>query len=133
TADFVRRIARNAHTLSVVVDQLVSFTRLERDVIRLAPRPVDLSALVEQGVDQLQTLLSDRDLDVDLEPDVTVQADPEALTSILNNLLSNAVKFSSPGSAFEVRVIRRGAVGELVIGDRGPGMCEADRAHICEP
>ena len=45
-------------TMAVVVDQLVAFTRLERDVVRLAPRPIDLSALVEQGVDQLQTLPS---------------------------------------------------------------------------
>jgi signal transduction histidine kinase len=133
TSEFARRIARNAHTLSVVVDQLVDFTRLEREAIQLSPRPIDLGALVGLGVDQLRTFLSEHDLDLELEPEVTVQADPEAVTRILNNLLSNAVKFSPPGSAIEVRVIGRDGVGELFVGDRGPGVPDADRAHVFEP
>ena len=133
TSDFARRIARNAHTLSVVVDQLVDFTRLEREAIQLSPRPIDLGALVGLGVDQLRTFLSEHDLDLDLEPDVTVQADPEAVTRILNNLLSNAVKFSPPGSVVEVRVMGRDGVGELLVGDRGPGIPDAERPHLFEP
>ena len=131
-ADFARRIARNAHTLSVVVDQLVDFTRLEREAIQLSPRPIDLGALIGLGLDQLRTFLSDHHLDLDLESDVTVQADPEAVTRILNNLLSNAVKFSPPGSAVEVRVMGRDSVGELLVGDHGPGIPDADRPHIFE-
>lgn len=131
-AEFARRIARNAHTLSVVVDQLVDFTRLEREAMPLSLRPVDLGALVALGVDQLKTFLSDHHVDLDLEPDVTVQADTEAVTRILNNLLSNAVKFSPPASAVEVRVVAHDSVGELLVGDHGPGIPEADRPHIFE-
>jgi signal transduction histidine kinase len=133
TSDFARRIARNAHTLSVVVDQLVEFTRLEREGTQLTPRSVDLGVLVGRGVDQLGVFLSERDVDLDLEPDVVVQADPEAVTRILNNLLTNAVKFSPPGSAVEVRVIRRDGVGELLVADHGPGIPDADRPHVFEP
>jgi two-component system, OmpR family, sensor histidine kinase KdpD len=49
------------------------------------------------------------------------------------NLIENAVKYSPPGET--VRVSASAAPGRVVVtvADRGPGIPEADRAHIFRP
>jgi signal transduction histidine kinase len=132
-ADYARRIARNAATLSAVIGELVDFTRLERDALALVPRPLRLSELVSEVVDQLGSILSDRRVDLDLEEGLTVRADPDAVTRILTNLLTNAVKFSPSGSAVGVATSAKGSVAELSVLDEGPGIPDAERAQVFDP
>jgi signal transduction histidine kinase len=132
-ADYARRIARNAATLSAVIGELVDFTRLERDALALVPRPLPLSDVVSEVVDQLGSVLSGRPVDLDLEEDLMVIADPDAVTRVLTNLLTNAVKFSPPGSAVGVVTSAKGSVAELSVLDEGPGIPDSERAQVFDP
>jgi signal transduction histidine kinase len=132
-ADYARRIARNAAVLSNVIGELVEFTRLERGAVVLATEAVSLADLVPQVVDQLETVLSGHRVELDLQPEVRVAADPEAVTRILANLLTNAAKFSPGGTPVRVVVATEGQWGKLTVEDDGPGIPEDERARVFEP
>ena len=50
----------------------------------------------------------------------------QALSRAVANLLDNACKWSPEGAVVDVTV----ANGEVTVRDRGPGVDEADRAHV---
>ena len=51
------RIRRNARSLGVLVEDLLDFARFERSGIDVALKPIDLSELVPQVVDQMSTFV----------------------------------------------------------------------------
>jgi signal transduction histidine kinase len=68
--------------------------------------------------------------------DAAIQADPYALTEILNNFLDNALKYASAGSEVWIqwgltRADRPDLEG-ILVGDTGPGIPTADQPHVFE-
>lgn len=53
-----------------------------------------------------------------------------ALGRVLTNLIDNALKF---GGSAELSLLRDGAMAELRVEDRGPGIAEAERELVLEP
>jgi two-component system sensor histidine kinase GlrK len=47
--------------------------------------------------------------------------------------MSNAIKFSPPGAVISVVARANGTQLELDVADQGPGIPQADRAHIFDP
>ncbi len=60
-----------------------------------------------------------------------VQADPAALSQVLDNLLSNAIKFSPPGKQIRITVCSPGKRHvECQVQDEGPGFNEDDKTRM---
>jgi signal transduction histidine kinase len=94
---------------------------------------------------QAQAQLKLLGVDLTIEPpDLTMEADGEALAQLLYNLLDNAVKFTPAGGAVGLEIRRvpapgaatTGAVGaeniQFVVWDTGIGIADAERARIFE-
>ncbi|RMF87776.1 MAG: PAS domain-containing protein [Nitrospirae bacterium] len=65
--------------------------------------------------------------------EVVVQGDPDQLRRALANVVRNAVEASPAGSPVELRVEPRGAEAAVAVVDRGCGMAEEVREHLCDP
>lgn len=128
--DFVRRIARNATSLSTLVGDLLDFARIERGEVRLATQALDFGALVALLVDELATVFSDHRFDIDAEPGIMAMADADAVERIVSNLVANAAKFAPPASTVTVAVHEVGHRVELIVDDEGPGVPESERQRI---
>ena len=70
-------------------------------------------------------------------PDVTVTSDPRRLERVLANLVSNAVEHGVADtrrfdgeSPVRVQVIRHGALVEVRVADRGPGIAPEHLPHL---
>jgi signal transduction histidine kinase len=71
--------------------------------------------------------------EVEVDPGVTVLADPDRLGQVLRALIDNAVKFSDGQGSVVVRGIRAGADTVLVeVVDQGIGIPAGDVDHIFE-
>jgi two-component system sensor histidine kinase CpxA len=57
----------------------------------------------------------------------------DLMRSAIENVLRNAVRFTKPGSAVAVSLTREHRDALIVIEDQGPGVPEAELAHIFEP
>lgn len=132
--DFLGRIVDAARKMDVLIEHLLSFSRLTDQRLKL--RAVELGAIVEQVLEALALDLLYPRPRVEVEhplPDVLV--DPAVLSQALTNILSNALKFIPQGIEPRVRIRahRRGRGVRLEIEDNGVGIAPQNQERIFLP
>ncbi|MDQ6888500.1 MAG: ATP-binding protein [Gemmatimonadota bacterium] len=131
----VERIRTAARHLLELIDEVLSYARLEAGWEQVNVDVTDIPALVDDVAALIVPLAQARSLrfgvDVGHLPD-TVRADAPKVRHILVNLLSNAVKFTEEGG---VTLVVRATDGELVfeIRDTGIGIPRDALERIFDP
>jgi PAS domain S-box-containing protein len=91
------RQAENAKRLAQLIDDLLSYSRLSKQVVER--KPVDVTELAE-GV--AEAVREERGNPVVVQPGMRAKADPSLLRLVLFNLIDNASKFSPKGTSVKV-------------------------------
>ncbi len=135
TRDYARRVAGEAERLGRVVTNVLSFTRLERQTLKLHLEPGDLGDAVTQEVSRQRLTLEEAGTELtlavqaDLPP---VRFDRDALAHILQNLLDNAEKYTRGQDPRYIRVsltaVPQGVA--LTVADNGPGVAKPLRRRL---
>lgn len=138
--EFVEVILNNVERMTNLVSDLLDSARIQSGHIRLAPRPMDLSKIVEEAVSSVQGEIAARkhELTVDLPADLPqVRIDPGWIGQVLVNLLSNACKYTPDGGKIRVWAQRwngkEASDGRWVmcaVSDTGIGLREQDRERL---
>lgn len=131
--NYLNRIVTAARQMDTLITDLLDYSRLTREDIRLGPVP--LEGAVDAALRQLGAMLSEKAAVVDVErPLPVVQAQGPILVQAIANLLSNAIKFVAPGVHPMVRV-RAEHAGERVrlwVEDNGIGIAPDHQVRIFE-
>jgi hypothetical protein len=132
---YVERIGLSAQHLLHLIEEILSFTRLETDRESVRTRSVQLQPLLAEIHAIIAPVAEAKHLRfrVDAPEELPViQTDPSKLRQILHNLLDNAIKFTSEG---EVGLGVELRDGEMVfrVWDTGMGIAPEDQATIFEP
>jgi signal transduction histidine kinase len=94
----------NSERLVHLVDDILSFERLESGRVQLDPEPCQVEDLFAQALDSVKALADQSHIALKSQPiSATLQAAPDAIVQTLTNLLSNAIKFSAPGCTVWLR------------------------------
>ena len=121
--EFLGHIRQATKHMAELIDDLLSYSRLERRELTLARQP--LAAVVEGVLSGARQDLEAAavQLEVRVDPGVSALADTQGLTLALRNLLDNAIKFSrsSEPPRITIDVGRRGGGVELSVRDNGVG------------
>jgi signal transduction histidine kinase len=89
---------KNSNRLVRLVDDILSFERLESGKVQLTKEPCQIEDLMLQAEDSVQSLADKAAVILIVNPlQATLQAAPDGIVQVLTNLLSNAIKFSNPG------------------------------------
>lgn len=123
-------VRRNAERLRSLAGQLSEMSRLQRGRLEIEREPSDLAELVRGCVATLGPLLGDVEVRVEVEG--TVHADPQAFDRILTNLLTNAAQHSPAGAPVTITSQDEGSAIMVCVEDHGPGVAPEDRPHIFE-
>lgn len=132
----IRRIRSAYEHLGVVVDDLLSYSKLVAGKLSVELHDVELGDAVRALTELLTPQSGDRNILVRLDDpgeDVVIRADNERLRQILLNVAGNAIKFS-PRDSFVVirwRCDAEAAVVQIV--DSGPGVPAEMRGSVFEP
>jgi signal transduction histidine kinase len=128
--EMAERIRRQSGSLRHLVDDLLDYARLEVERLRVNPREVALSEIVEHLTDSFSPLVSSHQLEVHLEDDLRAWVDPIAVERILANLLSNAGKYAPPGTTVTVSTSLHDGCARLSVADQGPGIPAEERRRV---
>lgn len=137
--DHLDRVRASGKHLMGLIEDLLSYARVEAGAETVKPEPLVLVDVVKASLVLVQPLADQKGLRIRLEaPDEPVElyTDARKLRQILVNLLANAVKFSDDGDV--VLVLRvEGAEPDVRIHfevtDHGRGIATADQEHIFDP
>jgi two-component system, OmpR family, phosphate regulon sensor histidine kinase PhoR len=128
-ARFLDRILVQCRRLQLLLDDLLTLSRLESLDQSQRREPVDLEALAAHAADLVSTTAAEKGVEVTLElptagkpglPAVT--GDPDGLERMLVNLLDNAVKYNRPGGAVTVRLGQSQGQALIEVEDTGIGI-----------
>ena len=128
--DLLHRMNANATTLDEIIRTLLDFSRLESGHLEAHETPVDIGSLVNEIAARLEGLLSDHDVQTDVEEGLVVQADPMLLDRVVENLTANAAKHTPPGTRVLLSVRARGSAAVVSITDDGPGIPPSELKRI---
>ena len=135
----VQRLNQGIDRAIALVEQMLVLARQEAQAGQgQAARPVDLQALVRDGITAVLPQAQARGIDLGvLEVDpVVVPGHPDSLAVLLRNLLDNAIKYSPEAGLgngqVDVGLHQRGSVASLVVEDSGPGIPEAERTRVLD-
>ncbi len=120
--------------LSLINDMLDTF-KLESGALQLDRNSFKVCDLVERAVEQIASLLVDKNLQLQYELEETLPlmcGDESKLERVLMNLLSNAIKFTPHGG--QITIVGYSNVNELslAIRDTGEGIAPEALDHIFE-
>jgi len=129
-------IDQEARRLTHLVENLLHFSRSERQAHRVAPEPTWMAPLIRSVVEAFAPLAVPRRvrLRADIADGVVAAVDPEAFRQMLLNLLDNAVKYGPEDQSVTVTLAPADAAGRvrITVDDQGPGIPPAERERIWE-
>ncbi len=129
-----------ATRMARLIDDLLSLSRIELNAHLQPNIQVDLTPIVRQVVDGLQTLARDRGVEikvVESEDTLVVLGDRDELIRVLENLVENALKYGASGKRVDVTLASghtRGGVPEarITVRDYGPGIAPEHLPRLTE-
>jgi two-component system, OmpR family, phosphate regulon sensor histidine kinase PhoR len=135
-------INRSAVRLRMLVEDVLTMSKIEARSFKSTLRPVKLADLVMEAADSARPDAEAKGVTLTVDcpgGDLMVSGDADQLDRALGNLLSNAVKFTPAGGqvwagAAAVPAVppSRQPVAEVTIRDTGIGIPEMDKKHLFE-
>ena len=137
---FLAIMKTQASRMARLIDDLLSLSRIELIEHVHPDTPVDLVPVVRQVVDGLQTLATDRNVEIAVAPPAApliVPGDRDELTRVFENLVENALKYGAAGKRVDVGFSPANASDGtpevlVAIRDYGPGIAAEHLPRLTE-
>lgn len=130
-------VDQEARRLSHLVENILQFSRAERQAIKLSPADEALAPHVQSALEVFEPIARARQVRVTMSLDDTIRSvvDAGALRQVLLNLLDNAVKYGPVGQQVHVTLERAndGRSARISVEDQGSGIPRDRRERVWEP
>ncbi|WP_207462406.1 stimulus-sensing domain-containing protein [Azospirillum sp. SYSU D00513] len=136
-------IAEDVQRLDRLISDISNASRLDAELSRAEPEPVDVGAVLRTLADiHGDTLAAGEEPDGEAPPRLVIELpDGEPLvvpglegrlTQVFQNLIANALSFSPPGGLVRLAAARDGDGVRITVTDQGPGIPEGKEEAIFE-
>ena len=128
---FLQIIDEQADHLRRLTADLLDVSRIETGELLIAPRPVDLEALVTQVVSQFRNGRGQQQIQLSLPSDLPrIGADRTRIGQVLSNLIENAAYLSPPTSTITVTASEAEAHVAVSVANEGIGISSDRLPHV---
>jgi signal transduction histidine kinase len=128
-------IERNAAAQRAIIDELLDISRIVTGKLKLDPRPVELSGVIDGAIDAIRPTAEARNIQIftAIERNAgLVMGEAVRLQQVIWNLLSNSVKFTPSSGRIDVELKAAGEKLKLTIRDTGEGIDAEFLPHMFE-
>jgi len=119
---YLLTIQRNTNRIQMRMDQMLDLSRMTSDHLLFNRERILLSEVIGGYINEVKPVDKNLSIQVDLPPDLLIDADRNALHDIFINLLSNAFKFTDDGGQISITASQRDQSALLQIRDTGMGI-----------
>jgi signal transduction histidine kinase len=133
--EYLELIAKENAQLSRLIDNFLTFSRMERNKRAFSFSPIAPAAIVASAADAVRERFQQSGcrFDVQVEPDLPpVNADADAMTTALVNLLDNAWKYTEADKQISLRAYGDDGRVSLAVSDNGIGLSRAACKKVFE-
>src|SRR5436190_9117714 len=127
-------LLHQTYRLTGVIDDLLLLSRLDAGHLQIDSKPVNLSQLINEWIDDLNALPDSREVKIEkiFASELYVAGEKRYTSLIVQNLLENARKYNRPGGRIQaVAQIQNGEVA-LTIGNTGRPIPQSAQKYIFE-
>lgn len=121
----LEKIHRSQVALTGLINDLLSFARLERGAVSYDVGTVVVGDVVVRAGEMVEELMRERGIRFVRQPStgpLLARGDPDKMQQVLLNLLSNALKFTGAGGSVELTYGREGDRVHIRVADTGRGI-----------
>jgi PAS domain S-box-containing protein len=131
----LERIQRSQQQLLALIDDLLTFTRLDAAEMEYAIAPVDVGEVAAKAIRLIAPQSQEKRQRLELIPadGVRALAESEKLLQALLHLLANAIKFTPPDGAITLAILADQESVRLEVRDTGGGIPEHELEAIFQP
>ena len=111
--------------LTLLMDNLLLWSRLQQDSLTFNPTSIDLRKVVDKSVKIFSLLLEQKKIQLSIESEVDetiLHADKDMLEFVVRNLIHNAIKFTPKNGHITIAAQNNGELSSISIRDTGIGM-----------
>lgn len=126
-------VTRAADEMTRLIGDLLDVARIESGTLSIETAPIALTDLLDRLEESHAAAAREAGVDWRVErppPQLSVEGDEGRLLQALGNLVANALKFTPEAGEVHVEVARTADTVRIGVCDTGPGMEEAQLAHI---
>jgi len=116
----------SAESLYKLLENLLSWSRLKRNVINFNPEKLNMKEIVDNSYSVLKIPIENKkqNVEINISEEQCVYADKEMLKTVIRNLLSNASKFTHKGGSIYVSAKTENGETLISVKDTGIGIPE---------
>jgi signal transduction histidine kinase len=124
TREYLQLISQENTRLSRLIDNFLTFSRMERGKHRFDFQPADAAQIVRRAVEAVADRFAapHAELHVDVKEPLPILGDADALVTVVVNLLDNAYKYTGDMKRVEVSAQKRDESVSIVVEDNGIGL-----------
>ncbi len=124
----INRINSSAELISRLLENLLTWSRTQRNKLEYRPEKFNLAHLVETNINLHRTHAQNKSitLNSDVKNDIQAFGDREMIDTVLRNLISNAIKFTKSGGNIGVYIRQNNGLHEVKVEDNGIGINTED-------
>ncbi|HTS16115.1 MAG TPA: ATP-binding protein [Verrucomicrobiae bacterium] len=116
--------------LKAIMQKLLLLARADAGQLTLSLEPVDLSAVVEDSIEDVRAIAPHLRVEERIASDIRVLADADLLAQAIRNMTSNAVKYNIENGSVCFDLQSTGEVARLTLSNTGAPIPEKDRERI---
>lgn len=128
--EYLRLTAKENERLSRMIDNFLTFSRMERNRVAFALTDAQPAAIARDAIESVKTKFAANDchFTADIPADLPdVQADHDAIVTVLVNLLDNACKYTNADKQVSLKISHTDGHVRFVVADNGIGIA---RRHL---
>jgi PAS domain S-box-containing protein len=130
TLDMVKRMSSQVNKLTLLVQDLLDFTKTQKGKLMYDEDFHDFNQLMTEVIDDMQKISFTHEIKINPGKSETIYGDKNKLSQVFNNLISNAIKYSPEATSIIVSTELQEHGIEFTVQDFGIGILAQDQQNV---
>ncbi len=132
-AKLLRILRDDNQRLATMIEELLSFARLDAGKLQLNMSTINLSQILRAAQEEIAPLAQQKNIifnEINMLEEIGLLADPEQIHRVVINLLDNAIKYTPQNGHVSIAMTATNQEATFTISDTGIGIADRDQSHI---